>query len=188
MVSFQGESPTVADSFRAAVNRLPQILAWAVVSATVGMVLKAIENAHERVGQVISALLGTAWTVLTYFVVPVLVVEKVGPIEAVGRSMAILRKTWGEALVGRWGLGFILMLLFLPGLAIGAIGFWVLATQGLIGLVFLAAAGIYLILWMAMGSALSGIFVSALYLYAAFDRVPSGFNAEVMQGAFRPKK
>src|SRR5260370_20607117 len=90
MLSFHGHKPTLADGFRAASSRLPQILAWALVSATVGVLLKVIENAHEKVGQFVSALLGTAWTVMTYFVVPVLVVEKVGPFEAIGRSMPVL--------------------------------------------------------------------------------------------------
>src|SRR5262249_51826250 len=101
LIRFNGGTPTVGDGLQAAASRLPQILAWALVSATVGILLKAVENVHERAGQLISGLLGLAWTVLTYFVVPVLVVEKVGPFEAIRRSMAILRKTWGEALVGQ---------------------------------------------------------------------------------------
>jgi hypothetical protein len=188
LVGFQGGSPTVADGFRAASGRLPQIVAWALMSATIGLLLKAIENAHEKAGQLISALLGTAWTVITYFVVPVLVVEKVGPFQAMSRSVEVLRRTWGEALVGRLGLGLILFLLFLPCVLLGALGIVITANQGLIGLVFLAADGVYLLVWMAIGSALSGIFLSALYLYAACDRVPAGFNADAMRGAFARKK
>src|SRR5262245_28462128 len=118
LMRFSGHQPTIAAGFQAASSRLPQILGWALVSATVGMVLKAIENAHEKAGQFISSLLGVAWTVMTYFVVPVLVVEKVGPFAAIGRSMQILRKTWGEALVGKIGLGFFVFLLSLPGIAL----------------------------------------------------------------------
>src|SRR5262245_4882427 len=101
LIRFNGGEPTVSDGLQAAASRLPQILAWALVSATVGVLLKIVENAHEKAGAIISAILGLAWSVMTFFVVPVLVVEKVGPFEAVQRSMAILRKTWGEALVGR---------------------------------------------------------------------------------------
>src|SRR5262249_4768139 len=75
-IRFPGGTPTIGDGMRAAVSRLPQILAWALVSATVGMLLKAVENVHEKAGEIISAILGTVWTVITYFVVPVLVVEK----------------------------------------------------------------------------------------------------------------
>src|SRR5262245_58261002 len=100
IIRFNGGEPTLGDGLRMATARLPQILAWAAVSATVGVLLKVIENANDRVGEIVSAILGTAWSVITFFVVPVLVVEKVGPIEAIRRSVSILRKTWGEALVG----------------------------------------------------------------------------------------
>ena len=86
MMRFNGQEPSVGDGFRMAMSRLPQIFAWALVSATVGMLLKVIENAHEKVGYYISMLLGAAWSIMTFFVVPVLVVEKTGPFEAVGRS------------------------------------------------------------------------------------------------------
>src|SRR5262249_19792659 len=111
-----GQEPTLGDGFRAAFARFPQIFAWALVSATVGVLLKVIENAHEKAGEVIAAILGTAWTVLTFFVVPVLGVEKLGPFGAIRRSVALLRKAWGEALIGGIGLGLFKFLLFLPGL------------------------------------------------------------------------
>ena len=115
LLRFNGEEATLGDGFRAAASRLPQIFAWALVSATVGMLLKVVESLHEKVGEIISAVLGTAWSVITFFVVPVLVVEKVGPFDAIGRSLSILKKTWGEALVGGFGLGFFKLLLFIPG-------------------------------------------------------------------------
>src|SRR5258708_5324154 len=91
LIRFNGGEPTIGDGLSAAVSRLPQILAWAFVSATVGVILKLIENANEKAGAFISAILGTAWAVMTYFVVPVLVVEKVGPVEAGKRSMSTLK-------------------------------------------------------------------------------------------------
>src|SRR5436309_12070400 len=74
LLRFNGQNPTLGDGFRAAFARLPQIFAWALVSATVGVLLKLIEQAHEKVGEFVAGLLGTAWSILTYFVVPVMVV------------------------------------------------------------------------------------------------------------------
>src|SRR5262249_35476691 len=93
IIRFKGGEPTVSDGLRAASNRLPQILAWALVSATVGIVLRTLESRSEKLGQIAAALVGAAWSIATYFVVPVLVVERVGPVEAVQRSFAVLRKT-----------------------------------------------------------------------------------------------
>ncbi len=185
LIRFNGGEPTLGDGLRAAASRLPQILAWALVSATVGVALKVIENANEKVGSFVSAILGTAWTIVTYFVVPVLVVERVGPFQAIGRSLSILRRTWGEALVGSWGLGFFKFLLALPLILLGFIGLYCLAHFLALGLAVLALAGVYLVLWMAVGSALDGIYLSALYQYATEGRTPVEFDRDELRGAFR---
>ncbi len=188
LIRFNGGEPTVKDGFQAAMSRLPQIAAWALVSATVGMALKAIENANDKAGKFITSLLGTAWTVITYFVVPVLVVEKTGPFEAISRSLAILKKTWGEALVGHWGLGFILFLLMLPGFAVGLIGVIACSAIPPVGVALLVLAGVYFLLWMAVSSALHGIYLGALYQFAAHGIVPGGFERENLTGVFTQKQ
>jgi hypothetical protein len=187
LVRFNGEAPTVGDGLAAAARRLPQIVAWAAVSATVGLLLKMIENAHEKAGQIASAILGTAWTVITYLVVPVVVVEGVGPFGAIRRSLSILRHTWGEALVGSWGLGFFMLLLALPGVAlvIAAVfaGTHVLALGVALGVL----AVVYFLLLAAVSSALDGIFLGALYQYAVKGEVPHGFDGGTLAHAFRRK-
>jgi hypothetical protein len=190
LMRFGGQEPTLADGFRAAAARLPQILAWALVSATVGVLLKVVESAHEKVGQIISALLGTAWTVITYFVVPVLVVEKVGPFQAIKRSLAILRQTWGEALLGGIGLGLFKLLLFLPGLLllVGGIALCAAVQPLAVGLAVVGLGVLYLLGCAAVSAALDTIFLSALYQFAAVGQLPPGFDAATLRGAFRSKK
>jgi hypothetical protein len=189
LMKFNGQDPTVGDGLRAAGRRLPQIMAWALVSATVGIILQAIENAHEKAGQIISAILGTAWTALTYFVVPVLVVENAGPIEAIKRSTSILRKTWGEAIIGHFGIGFFSFLLFIPVLLLALATGLAFAKLGLaVGFALLTVTILAGLLWAAASSALSGIYLSALYQYAAHERAPEGFSQETLSGAFYGKK
>jgi hypothetical protein len=188
LMRFAGEEPTLGDGFGAAAARLPQILAWSLVSATVGMLLKAIENAHEKAGQFISFLLGTAWTVVTFFVVPVLVVEKVGPFEAIKRSVSLLKRTWGEALVGHWGLGFFTFLLMLPGLLILGLGVALMTQIVAVGAVVLGLGILYLLGCGAVSSALNTIFLASLYQYASYKTVPVGFDREVLEGAFTARR
>jgi hypothetical protein len=185
---FNGENPTVGDGFRAALSRLPQIFAWAVVSATVGVLLKVIENVHEKVGEIVSAVLGTVWSVMTFFVVPVLVVEKTGPMEAVSRSVSLLKRTWGEALVGRMGIGLVLFLLALPILLLFFAGIYLMAS-GMVpaGVAVLIAAGVLLLVYLAVSAALHTILLAALYQYASDGRVPEGFERDSFAGAFAPK-
>jgi hypothetical protein len=187
LIRFSGQTPTLGDGLAAASRRLPQIVAWALVSATVGLLLKIVENAHEKVGQIVSAILGTAWTVMTYFVVPVLVVERVGPFTAIGRSLSILKKTWGEALVGHFGLGLFIFLLMLPGIVLLFVGFVVCFQMLAVGIALIGLGVLYLLLAAAAGSALQGIFIGALYEYAARGEVPSGFDRGSIESAFAKK-
>jgi hypothetical protein len=187
---FDGEEPTVVDGILAAGRCLPQILAWALVSATVGVLLKMVENVHEKFGTLISAILGTAWTVITFFVVPVLVVERVGPVRAVKRSIKVLRKTWGEAAIGQAGLGLFTFLLFLPGILVLIAGVVLagITTLWYVGLSVACLAGLYLLLCSAVSSALGTIYLSALYDFAAFDHVPQGFRKRALREAFAEKR
>ena len=107
-----------------------QIELTPTLAPTVGILLKMVESLHEKIGAIISGLLGTAWTVITYFVVPVLVVERVGPFAAIGRSLAILRKTWGEAVVGHFGIGFFTFLRKLGGAGAVALALFALDLAG----------------------------------------------------------
>src|SRR5262249_42533910 len=130
IIRFKGGDPTVSDGLRAAGNRFPQILAWALASATVGVILRAIESRSEKVAQFAAALVGAAWSIATFFVVPVLVVERVGPVDAVKRSLSVLTRTWGEALTANFGVGFIKF-----------VGFAVLGIIPLVAGAMIAASG-----------------------------------------------
>lgn len=185
---YNGQNPTVGDGFRGAMARLPQIFAWALVSATVGLLLKLVEQAHEKAGQIVASVLGTAWSIMTYFVVPVMVVERVGPFEAVGRSVKLLTKTWGEAATGQIGLGLVLFLVAIPIILLLVAGGYLLSTGATaLGVTVLVAGLIVLLLYLAVSAALHTILVGAIYQYAADGRVPEGFDESVMAGAFTSK-
>ena len=114
LIRFKGGNPTLGDGFSAAFARLPQIFCWALVAGTVGMLLRILQsNTENRLSRFLISLLGLAWSSATYFVVPVIVVEKLGPLAAGRRSLDILRSTWGESLGARFGIGCIVALMML---------------------------------------------------------------------------
>jgi ABC-type multidrug transport system fused ATPase/permease subunit len=184
---FRGMEATVQDGLQAAARRLPELLGWALVSATVGVILKRIESANERVGQIVSALLGTTWTIVTYFVVPVLVVERVGPFQAIKRSAAILRDTWGEALGGRVGISWFLLPFWLLGIGLMVLGFFLMASVPVVGIAMMALTGIYMIVLGLVGAALETILLSGLYLYATQGEVPDEMDRATLQRAFEAR-
>jgi hypothetical protein len=185
LVRFNGGEPTLGDGIRASMSRLPQILGWAVVSATVGMILKVIENSSEKFGKFVAGLLGMAWNALTFFVVPVLVVERVGPIEAVKRSTAMVKKTWGESLVGNFSIALVIFLWCLVAAIPLFIGIAMSGTGGMTPLFI--GLGVTLALWVVIGlvSAAAHVIITAiLYQYAGEKAVPKGFDPDLLERAF----
>lgn len=184
-----GGDPTVRYGLQQALARLPQIAAWALVSATVGIVLKAIESKSDTVGKLVAGLVGAGWAIATYFVVPVLVVERVGPWEALKRSTSLVRRTWGEALAGNLGVGLVIFLGMLPGIALLMLGIVLGAAAGQ---PILAAIGVALgVIWIMgvslVSSAVQSILLTALYLYASEGKSPPQFDANLLQNAFAKK-
>lgn len=188
IIRFKGGDPTLQDGLGAAMARLPQIFGWALVSASVGVLLKAIESRSERAGALVAGLLGMGWSIVTFFVVPVIVIEKTGPIEAVKRSTALLKKNWGESLSANFGIGLITFLMNLPAILLIVAGVGVFSSfDPVIGGVLIGVGIVGLLVVSLISSALNAIVLAALYLYGATDQVPSGFDAAQLKGAFAAK-
>jgi len=163
-----GGDPSVASCLDAAFSRLPLIFAWAFVSATVGLVLRMIEDRSEKVGAFVAGLLGMAWSIVSFLVIPILVAERKGPIDALKDSAILLKKTWGEQLISNFSFGIVFFLLSLPAYLV--IGFAVYAGVALKSIPLAVAAAVfgvvYLIVLALVQSALQSIFQAALYLHS----------------------
>ncbi len=188
IIRFKGGDPTLADGFSAAFSRLPQIAGWALVAATVGLILKIIESRSEKFGAFIASLLGMAWSAMTYFVVPVIVVERTGPIAAGKRSLEILKRTWGEALTANFGVGLIVFLASLIGIVPLILGGVAIATgHTVLGIIALVIGVVALLIVSLVSSAMNAIIIGALYLFAAEGTVPQQFDNQMFRQAFAHK-
>jgi len=182
-IRLEGGDPTVADGFRAARENLGRIVMWALVSATVGLILRAIAERSKLIGALIAKLLGAAWAIATYFVVPVMIFEKRGAKDSMTASTQLIRKTWGESLVAAAGVGIVVMLFGIAGLALPIIGIFISPTAALIGL---GAMVLYWIVLSVISSALTGIYRTGLYLYATKGSTTPTLNG-FAANAFAPK-
>lgn len=182
----EGGNPTFSDGLRIAMNRLPQIFGWAVVSATVGMILRMIEDKSQWLGRLVAGLLGIAFTLVSFLVVPILVVEKKGPIEALKESSRLLKKTWGEQIAGSMGFGILLLLLMLPAIGIVILS----ALTGSAGTVIFTAivAVVYFFTLALIHTTLQGIYQAALFMYARDGKAPQGFREELLENAIEERK
>ncbi len=181
VMRLSGKDPDFGDALRSATNRLPQILGWSLVAATVGMILRMIEERSEWVGQLVVAILGSVWNLTTFLVVPVLVVEGKGPIEAFQRSTKLLSKTWGQQLAGNFGFGIIFFLLMLPAFAIVAAAFALAGPE--VGIAAVVLAVLYVLVLGVVQTALQAIFQAAVYVYAAKGREPEEFGHGMLSHA-----
>ena len=188
MIRLDGGDPTVRDGIRIAMSRLPAIIGYAIIAATVGMILRWISERAGIVGSIVAGILGFAWSVATFLVVPVLVVEQVGPIEAVKRSSAMLKKTWGEQLVGGFGIGLVFGLIML---AVGIIGGAIIVGLAAVSTALMVVGIVALILAVGavalVASALGGIYTAAVYRYATTGEAGE-FGTDALAGAFRQKE
>jgi hypothetical protein len=189
LIRLRGGDPTVADGFRIAASRVGPILGYALIAATVGMVLRAISERSGLVGRLVVSLVGLAWNMATYLVVPVLVVEDVGPIEAVQRSASYLRRTWGEQIAGNLGMGLAFGLISLATLAAGVVLLVAAAaTQSTALIIFVAVCMLLAFVAIALvSSALSGVYAAAVYRYAAEGQSDGFFTPAMVKSAFRAR-
>jgi hypothetical protein len=181
---FQGGEPmSVRDAIHSASARSHVLLPWAVVSATVSVVLRAVEQRGGIVGRIVGSIAGVAWSVVTFLVLPVLVFEGIGPIAAVKRSGELFKHTWGENLMANAGIG----LVSLVGILVGAVPLAIfLAIGGPIGVFGIVLFVLWVVAVLLVTNTLTGIFQTALYRFATGAEVP-GFESAQLEGSFRAR-
>ena len=182
----RGGDPTLGSALRGARRRARRILPWAIVSATVSVILRAIEERAGALGRIVVGLAGVAWSVVTFLVIPILVLEDIGVVDAVKRSGSLFKQTWGENLAARVGFGLLGFLASLPAVAliafVGRAGGAAVGVAIVIGVLWMAAVVVVL-------AALNGIFQAALYHYAVEGQVPGEyFSPQTFASAFAPRK
>jgi hypothetical protein len=178
-----GKEATISDGLSNATRHIGSILAWSLVSATVGIILQVLEDNVGFVGQIAAALIGGAWGLVTFFVVPILVIEDKGVVDSVKDSVSLIKKTWGESIVGGGSI-------FLVFLVIGIIAAALIFGIFLVSQSFLLAVALLILvvaILAVVASAMQGIFVTALYTYARTGTVPTSFNKDLIENAFKPK-
>lgn len=184
-IRLSGGDPRFGDGMRHATGNFGKIAGWALISATVGLVLQAIRERAGLLGRIVSGVLGLAWNLITFFVIPVMIFEQAGVIDSIRKSAALFKRTWGENVVLRFSLGLIM---FLAGL-VGVVPLVLAVLTESVALIIIMGA-VVVLYWFALGiisATLNGIFATALYNYATTGTVPAAFSPEVIAGAFEHK-
>lgn len=173
----QGGNPKITDGLQIAGQRMGKILQWSLLAATVSLILSALRSS-KGLGRAAGTILGIAWSVAIFFVVPVILYEGLSPFKAIKRSAMLLKNSWGEALGGSLGMGIVFGLLFLVGLGIFMIGLLLFSATGSIAM-FVIFLVITLVYWMIVGlvySAVDAVLRAALYRFATTGKSSRGFE------------
>ena len=192
LAALSGQPVSIGRGLKFAGTRLKAVLMWTLFAGLVGLIIKAIEQRLELVGRLIARFLGLAWSIAAVFVIPIIVREEqnANPVNLLRRSAGILKRTWGEALIGYVGLSFANALIAIGSflLLIGAVvasialnNFWILALVGVCWLLAMFA-------WSYLTSVASQVYKGALYLYAAEGVIPEPYNREMLDQAWKFKK
>jgi hypothetical protein len=181
-----GQDLTFKDGLNNAFKHIGKIVLWSLLAASVGVILQTIAERSKIIGKIVVWVLGSLWSILSFFIIPILIIEDLSLKDSLKKSAAIIKKTWGEAIVINVGLGLYFVVLAL----LGSVLFLATIFTGyppiiLIGFLLIV---LYIVGLAVVFSALDTVYKVVLYQYADTGSVPEGFSPEVLQYAFKPKK
>lgn len=194
----------VQGEFGRATSHLGAIAGWALIQTVVGWLLQALSgngggNGGGTAGAilgivrlVIGALISTAWALITFFVLPLVILEGLGPVAAIKRSSKIFRERWGTQILGGIRIGAaVFLFVMLPSLLVGGLGAYLAFTGGDAGLatggVLIAIGVVGLIVATLVSNALRAIFGVVLLRWAESGVALADFTDEELAGAVRLK-
>jgi hypothetical protein len=185
-----GEDPTLSTGIGVAWSRKGVIVKWGLVSATVGLVLQLVaDRAGGLGGQLIQLIGGAAWSIASFFVLPILALEGLGPFDALKKSLAVIRAHWGESIVGGAAVGLVTGLIALAGIGVAVLGVLTGLNATWAGGVPLIVIGLVLFfIGVTVGAVLRAVFTVVVYRYATENLVAEGFPAEDLEQVFHAKK
>lgn len=181
---FSGQNLSFKDGINGAKKFTGKIFIWSLISATVGVILQLIANKSKIIGQIVASLLGAAWNILTFFSLPVLVIGNVNVKDSFKESASMIRKTWGETFIVKFGVGLFFALIGFVMFAL-AIGMIIIFQSAVASVVILGVFVVAIIIMSIISATLNSIFKLALFNYARTGQVPQGFSTEVISGAVK---
>jgi len=185
MLKLNGKQATVSDGIKLANSKITKILLWAIVAATVGIIIRLITYILSDkiggflgsfIGDVVGISLETVWAISSYFIIPVILFEDMSIWDSLDRSESLFMENFGTTFISNLIMAAIGAIGVISSLLIGIYGFYLLYFKHL---------AIYGILLMGIGMILGSIvliivttadtvLVAALYRYATTQKMMEG--------------
>lgn len=189
-----GRDASVGRGMSAAFGPVGPLVAWSAIQTVVSILLGLVRGNGQGniVGvllrNIVAAAADVMWQLITFFVLPVMMIEKESPINAIKTSSGLFKKQWGTQLAGgvRIG-GLVALLVILPGalVMVGGIALVFTGNTGTVvaGIITAVIGFLIIMLGSLIISAMRGIYSVALYYYAKDGEVLGGFTGEELQSS-----
>lgn len=193
--ALHGRPVSVGACFRRALGRFGALLSWSGINAIMQLFVGALQGDDSGSGiadLVISiarvflgVLVEMAWRLISFLVVPLIVLESAGAIGALKESFAIFRQHWGTQIKGFVRISIPVVLWFmLPGLALLIVGIALAVfDRPLIGVPLLLIGVILLTIGSLLYNTVRGVFSVVLYRFLKDGEALPGFTAQELQEA-----
>ena len=197
---FDGRSTTLKESLAFAWSRRGKVATWSAFSVAATMISNQIESKVGWLGKLGFLALGIAWSLVSFIILPVFILEGVGIKEAVQRGYGYFKRTWGTNVYGNVRVGVFLLVIAIAAYfigaalstATGAFLFFVVhlsdATAGMYAISFQVLLVLFLIGLGFYGTVLTRIFQVALYRYASRGEITSYYSSEFLEEAYIERK
>lgn len=182
-----GKDLTFKDGLKFASSRIGKIFIWSLLSASIGIILRIIFERSRLLIKIVALIIGAAWSITTYFIIPVIAIEDLSIKESFKKSVFVIKKTWGESIIVNIGVSLFFGLLGFAGFLVFVLSIF-MANSGLVMIVTGILLVIYLFTLTVISATLSTIFKYVLYQYASTGVVPPGFSPELLNNAFKKRK
>lgn len=182
-LKLQGQQPTAADGWKIARANLPKLLIWALIAATVGVLIQLVSSRlRGATGLIVGGIAGATWAIATYFVIPVLLYERLSPWQSLGRSAKMFMNTFGRTLVTNIVLGLLIAGGVILAVVLGFFGLYLIVSGAAIVGITLALSGLAVgVLMVLLGTTAEGVLRAALYRYATTGKI----ELDLMPQAYR---
>ena len=190
-----GKRVSLLRGINVALSKIKLIIIWSLFAGAIGLIIRNLEERLGFVGKLIMGLIGIAWSVASIFVIPVIIREEKSsnPLKLLKTSAQMLKRTWGETVIGYAGISVFSLLIFLislPLLFLACIIFigMNISNAGVIIVMLIFLYTICMLMLAYLSTIANHVYRGALYLYATEGVIPGSFDEDMMNKAWKVKK
>lgn len=189
-----GNDPTIAYVLREALKRLSNILKWSLITTTVGVLLRALSDERNPLSRIAALVLSISWAIVSFFVLPIVVLEDKSPRVALAESKQLITEKWGKVWRSNIRMDLPLIALMLLGFALFTLGIWNSAwnvdSNGYQqnGAIALISVGLILIIGTTIYMSAVNMYLRVVLLNCVKGREIPGLNEATWSGVFSTRK